>query len=246
MDNTEGTRKPRDSVTTRREASTREGLLANGINCPYCNVLAVSSTEALLNRAFRKLSISFSTQQLLLGDGTRKGRGYAVDLLVTQRPVVVEADEQYHQVQHEQREWDEQRDAQFRAAGYEVYRFTEQQIGESPDACAWHVAEHSGLVPEDDPVFGIRKPMSGPDSATWTGGKPGWDCATCGNHFHAYKRNGKPRVTCSRECQAIWQAESGASTRDRRSNGARMRELWLDPAWREKQTGLIVTKRWNR
>ena len=248
MDNTEGTPQPGGAVETTREASTREATgPTHGSNCPYCGVLAVSSTEALLNKAFRKLSISFSTQQLLLGDGTRKNRGYAVDLLIIQRPVVVEADEPYHQIQHEQRAWDEQRDAEFRAAGYEVFRFTEQEIGVDADACAFYVAEQAGLVPEEEPVFSIRKAMSGPDSATWKGGKPGWDCLTCGTHFHAYKRGyGKPCLTCSLECQRIWQMESGASTRNRRSNGARMRELWNDPEWRAKQTSKIASARWGR
>jgi very-short-patch-repair endonuclease len=247
MDNTEGTPQPGDAVETTREASTREATTpAHGSNCPYCGVLAVSSTEALLNKAFRKLSISFSTQQLLLGDGTRKNRGYAVDLLVIQRPVVVEADELYHQVQHEQRAWDAERDAQFRAAGYEVFRFMEQEIGQDADACAIYVAEQAGLIPEAEPAFSIRKAMSGPDSATWTGGKLAWDCLACGAHFHSYKRGyGKPCTTCSRECQRIWQMESGASTRNRRSNGVRMRELWNDPEWRAEQTSKIASARWG-
>lgn len=245
MDNTEGTLQPRDSVTTTREVSTGKRSPANGMNCPFCDVLAVSSAEALLNRAFRKLSISFSTQQILLGTGYGPGKGYVADLLIMQKPVLVEADEQYHQIQREQQDHDRTRDAAFRAAGYEVFRFTDEEIGENADSCAWHVAETAGLVPEDDPVFKIRQSMSGPDSATWTGGKPAVDCATCGRHFHAYRRNGRPRVTCSRECQVIWQAESGASVRGRSSNGARMRELWNDPAWRAKQTALIVARRWG-
>jgi very-short-patch-repair endonuclease len=246
MENTEGTPQPGDSVETTREASTREAAgLTHGSNCPYCGVLAVSSTEALLNKAFRNLSISFSTQQLLLGDGTRKNRGYAVDLLVLQRPVVVEADERYHQVQHEQRAWDEHRDKQLRAAGYEVFRFGEQEIGENADACARYVAEQAGLTPEENPVFEIRKAMSGPASATWKGGKPGWDCATCGLHFHAYLRDGKPRMTCSRECNRIWQSTSGASVRNRRSNGDRMRQLWADPEWSGRQKRLQREARWG-
>lgn len=247
MGNTEGTPQPGDSVETTREASTgEEGQLTTGTNCPYCGVLAVSSTEALLNKAFRKLGISFSTQQLLLGDGTRKNRGYAVDLLIHQRPVVVEADERYHEVQHEQRAWDEHRDKQLRKAGYTVFRFTEQELGEDADACAVRVAEEAHLFPEMNPVFNIRKAMSGPDSPTWKGGKPGWDCATCGLHFHAYLRDGKPRMTCSRECNRIWQSTSGASVRNRRSNGDKMRAKWADPEWRGRQIKLWYEARWGR
>jgi hypothetical protein len=174
------------------------------------------------------------------------GRGsYQVDILITQRPVIVEADERYHAVQREQREHDARKDAELRAAGYQVFRFTEDQIGASADACAWQVVEQAGLLPEEDPVFVIRKLMSGPDSPTWTGGKPGWDCATCGNHFHAYMVRGKPRVTCSLECNRIWQIESGASVKNRRSNGDKKRVLWSDPAWRAKQTELITAARWD-
>jgi len=246
MGNTEGTPLPGDSVETTREASTgEESPLTTGKNCPYCNVLAVSSTEALLNKAFRTLGISFSTQQLLLGDGTRKNRGYAVDLLVLQRPVVVEADESYHQIQHDQRAWDEHRDKQLRAAGYEVFRFDEQEIGADADACAEHVFDKAKLFFEMNPVFNIRKAMSGPDSATWTGGKPSWDCAICGFHFHAYKRNGRPRMTCSRECNRIWQSTSGASVQNRRSNGDAMRALWADPEWRGQQMRLQKEARWG-
>jgi very-short-patch-repair endonuclease len=241
MGNTEGTPQPGDSVETTREASTRDSaLLTAGSNCPYCGVLAVSSTEALLNKAFRKLGISFSTQQLMFGH-----RSYQVDILITQRPVVVEADEMYHAVQREQREHDARKDAELRAAGYQVFRFNEQEIGADADLCAAVVAEKAGLVPEEDPVFVIRKLMSGPDSPTWTGGKPGWDCATCGEHFHAYLRNGKPRMTCSRECNRIWQSESGASTRNRRSNGDKMRAMWADPQWRAKQVALQREGRWG-
>ena len=89
----------------------------HGSNCPYCGVLAASSTEALLNKAFRKLSISFSTQQSVFTDpswqtgqrgptGPAPGSLYRVDILITQAPVVIEADELYHEIQRDQRELD--------------------------------------------------------------------------------------------------------------------------------------------
>jgi very-short-patch-repair endonuclease len=247
MGNTEGTPQPGDSVETTREASTEKEAPADGMTCPHCKVLAVSSAEALLNRAFRKLSISFSTQQILLGSGYGSDKGYVADLLIIQQPVIVEADERYHQVQRERRERDRIRDAAFHGAGYAVFRFTDEEIGDDANACALYVAERAGLVPEDEPVFKIRQPMSGPDSATWTGGKPGWNCLTCGKHFHAYKRpGGKPCTTCSRECQRIWQMESGASTQNRRSNGEAMRKLWADPEWRAQQIKLSMDARWRR
>ena len=258
MENTEETPQPGGSVETTREASTREVAgPAHGSNCPHCGVLAVSSTEALLNKAFRKLSISFSTQQSVYSDdqrgqarrmptGPTPGSLYRVDILITQAPVVIEADELYHQIQRDQRELDARKDAELRRLGYQVFRFNEQQIGADADACAWTVVNEARLVPEDDPVFVVRKAMSGPDSETWTGGKPGWDCVTCGTHFHSYKRpGGKPCTTCSRECQRIWQMESGASTRDRRSNSAKMQAKWADPEWRERQIRLSHDARWG-
>lgn len=252
MGNTEGTLQPGDSVETTRETSTREDAQSEtGSGCPYCGVLATSSPEALLNRAFRKLSISFTTQQIVYTrDKTRSGRGlpagaYHVDLLIAQAPVVVEADEPYHQLQREQREHDARKDADLRTAGYQVFRFTEQAIGEDADACAELVAAAAQLIPEDYPVFIVRRMMAGIDSPTWKGGKLGWDCATCGWHFHAYLRNGKPRMTCSRECQAIWQTETGASVRNRRSNSESMRKLWADPEWRIQQIRLQRAGRWG-
>lgn len=240
MENTEGTPQPGDSVETAREGSAGDkAQLTQGLDCPYCGVLAVSSTEALLNKAFRKLSISFNTQAVL-----QIGGRYQADILITQRPVVVEADERYHEIQRERQALDARRDAHLRQAGILVYRFTEQEIGIDADACAWYVAEQAQLEPEEFPVFNIRKPQSGPDSRTWKGGKPGWDCVTCGRHFHAYLRNGKPRMNCSHECQSIWQAETGASVRGRRSNSVRMRELWNDLTWRARQTEKIRLTRW--
>lgn len=241
MGNTEGTLQPGDSVETTREASTSEAAqLAAGLNCPYCGVLAVSSTEALLNKAFRKLSISFSTQQLMFGRGS-----YQVDILITQAPVIIEADERYHSVQREQREHDARKDTELRRLGYQVFRFDEQEIGRDADACARLVMHEAHLVAEADPVFVIRKPMSGPDSPTWAGGKPGWDCATCGTHFHAYKVRGKPRVTCSLECNRIWQSETKASQVNRHNDGSKMRAHWADPQWRARQVERQHEGRWG-
>ena len=68
-----------------------------------------------LHRALRKAGISFSTQQPLLGR-------YVADILITQKPVVIEADGNMH-LHAKSRERDAQRDADMRAAGYKVYRF---------------------------------------------------------------------------------------------------------------------------
>jgi len=186
---------------------------------------ANSPLERLLHRALRKAGISFSTQRRLLGR-------YCVDILITQRPVIIEADGNVHLRQGDK---DARRDADLRAAGYEVFRFTGKPICNDPDGCVQQVIDAAGLARDAEPVYDIRNGMSGPDSPTWKGGKPEWICAVCGTKFRAWLRNGKPRTTCSRECQAEWQRTSKASVAGRRSNGDRMRELWADPEWRTEQ-----------
>jgi len=194
------------------------------MNGPAAN----SPLERLLHRALRKAGISFSTQRKLLGL-------YCVDILITQKPVVIEADGNVHL---RQRAKDARRDANLRAAGYEVFRFTGKPICNDPDGCIREVIEAAGLTRDAEPVYDIRNGMSGPDSPTWKGGKPEWTCAVCGTKFRAWLRNGKPRMTCSRPCQAEWQRTSKASVANRRSNGDRMRELWADPEWRARQVRL--------
>lgn len=191
------------------------------MNGPAAN----SPLEKLLHRALRKAGISFSTQRALLGR-------YVVDILITQKPVVIEADGNVHL---RQKDKDARRDADLRATGYEVFRFTGKPISTDPDGCIRQVIEAVGLTPDEDPVYDIRNGMCGPDNPSWKGGKPEWTCATCGKAFHAWKRNGNPRITCSRECNRIWQSQTGASVTGRRSNSDRMKELWADPEWRAKQ-----------
>jgi very-short-patch-repair endonuclease len=248
MDDTEGTSEPEDSVETTREAPVpKQPQVVDGSECSYCGVLAFTPSEVLLNKAFRKLSISFGTQRVISAGhhGHRYTYRYQTDLLVLQAPVVVECDDPYHRKQRGRRELDKVRGFNLRDAGYLVFSFTEQQLGEDADACARQVLEQASLQPEDNPVFDIRQPQSGPASATWRGGMPGWECETCGKHFHAYRRGGvRPCRTCSRECQVIWQRETKASVANRSSNSAKMRELWNNPEWRAKQEEIIRKSRW--
>ena len=168
---------------------------------------ANSPLERLLHRALRKAGISFSTQRLLLGQ-------YVADILITQKPIVIEADGSMH-LHAKSRVRDAARDADMRAAGYEVFRFTGKPINNDPDGCIRQVIEACGLTPDAEPVYDIRNGMCGPDSPSWKGGKPEWTCAVCGTKFRAWLRNGKPRITCSRKCQAIWQKETKASVANR-------------------------------
>lgn len=187
-----------------------------------------SPLEKLLHRALRKAGISFSTQRALLGR-------YVADILITQKPIVIEADGNMH-LHVKARERDAQRDADMRAAGYEVFRFTGKPIINDPDGCIRQVIEAAGLIPDAEPVFDIRNGMTGEANPRWTGGKQEWTCENCGKTFLAYKRGyGKPCRTCSRECHNEWQRTTKASVTGRGSNGDRMRELWADPEWREQQ-----------
>ena len=189
---------------------------------------ANSPLEKLLHRALRKEGISFSTQRTLLGR-------YCVDILITQKPVIIEADGNVHLRQAAK---DAQRDADLRAAGYMVFRFTGRPITTDPDGCIRRVVEDAGLTREAEPVYDIRNGMTGADNPLWKGGKQEWVCQNpaCGKTFLAWKRGyGKDPKCCSRECQSEWQRTSKASVTGRRSNGDRMRELWADPEWRAEQ-----------
>jgi len=249
MDNTDGTIEPVGPLETTREASVeKQPQVVDGSECTYCGVLSLTSSEVLLNRAFRKLSVSFATQCVIAAgrEGHRYEYRYQADLLVLQKPVVIECDDPYHRSQRGRRDLDVVRNNNLRAAGYKIFSFTEKQLGDDADACVKRVMHQSNLVPEDDPVFLIRSPQSGVASATWQGGTPGWECETCGKHFHSYRRGRKPCRTCSRECQKIWQRDTKASVigRDESSHSEKMRELWNDPEWRARQVEKIQMTRW--
>jgi len=166
-----------------------------------------SPLETYLHRAFRKAGISFSTQRQLLGC-------YVCDILITQKPVVVEADGNMH-LHAARREKDAQRNADMRAAGYEVYRFPGAEICRDADGCVQRVIDEAGLTPDTEPVFDIRNGLLAEANPRWKGGKPEWTCAKCGKHFRAYLRNGKVPVTCGRDCQGKWQSETRASVANR-------------------------------
>ena len=166
-----------------------------------------SPLEIYLQRALRKAGISFSTQRQLLGR-------YVADILVTQKPVVIEADGNMH-LHAVQRAKDAQRDADMRAAGYEVYRFHGKLICNDADGCIRQVIAAAGLVADGEPVFDIRNGLLAEANPRWKGGKPEWTCAKCGKRFRAYLRNGKPPATCGRECQGQWQSETRASVVNR-------------------------------
>ncbi|MES1975775.1 MAG: DUF559 domain-containing protein [Pseudomonadota bacterium] len=191
-----------------REAQRKNWLeRLSTMNGPSAN----SPLEALLYRSLAKAGISFSTQRVLLGR-------YCVDILIAQKPVVIEADGNTHLRKKAE---DTARDATLRAAGYEVFRFTGKPICNDPDGCIAQVIEATGLVPDEDPVSDIRNGMVGSDNPRWKGGKTEWVCAVCGVRFLAWSSGyGKPRVTCSKECLTQWQKETLVSVRNRRPWGS--------------------------
>jgi very-short-patch-repair endonuclease len=195
-----------------------------------------SPLEQTLHKALLAAGISFTTQQLLLDR-------YLVDILITQKPIVIEADGNGHLLTVEK---DAVRDADLRAAGYEVFRFTGKPIINDPQGCVQQVVDTAGLVPESEPEGLVYNGATGSNNPRWTGGKPEWTCEVCGTVFLAYKVRGKPRRTCSRECQTEWQRTSRASVIGRRSNSEQMRALWDDPEWRERQIQLQREGRWGK
>lgn len=171
-----------------------------------------SPLEKYLHRALAKEGISFSTQRELLGR-------YVVDILVTQKPVVIEADGNMH-LHRVQAAKDAERNAAMRAAGYEVYRFHGKLICNDADGCVRQVIEAAGLVADAEPVFDIRNGLMAEANPRWKGGKPEWTCANCGEKFRSWPRGyGKPCITCSRACQVEWQRKTRASVANRRPWG---------------------------
>lgn len=169
-----------------------------------------SPLKIYLHRALRKAGISFSTQRQILGR-------YVADILVTQKPVVIEADGNMHLLPA-QREKDAQRDADMRAAGYEVYRFPGKPICNDADACIRQVIEAAGLVADEEPVYDIRNGLMAEANPRWKGGQQEWVCKnpSCGKTFTSWKRGyGKDPQCCSRECQSEWQKLTRASVATR-------------------------------
>jgi very-short-patch-repair endonuclease len=171
-----------------------------------------SPLEKYLHRALRKEGISFSTQRPILGR-------YVADILITQKPVVIEADGNMH-LHAKMRERDARRDADMRAAGYEVFRFHGKAICNDADGCIRQVIEAAGLTRDAEPVYDIRNGLMAEANPRWKGGKPEWTCANCGVKFRSWPRGyGKPCITCSRACQVEWQRKTRASVANRRPWG---------------------------
>jgi very-short-patch-repair endonuclease len=108
---------------------------------------STSPLEELLHESLRKARISFATHQPILGR-------FIVDVLITQKPVIVEADGSSHLHRAAVRK-DAERDAVTAAAGYQTVRIPYRRIADDPDGCVQRLILEAGLVPEDDPAFVI-------------------------------------------------------------------------------------------
>ncbi len=107
-----------------------------------------SPQEQLLQQAVIRAAVSFETQPQILK--------YFPDILLHQKPIIVEAYSWYHQTPACLRS-DAERDSALTAAGYTVVRFTNGEIEADADGCVRRLMDRFGLVAEDDAVAVIRR-----------------------------------------------------------------------------------------
>lgn len=158
---------------------------------------ANSPLEKLLQAALLKSGISFSTQRVLLGR-------YCADILITQKPVVVEADGAVHNLPAAKAR-DAERDAALTEAGYQVFRFSGTRINRDAAACIAEVIAEAGLTPDAEPVADIRTGMKGEENPNWTGGPQAATCAQCGAvTTRPRHRTTVKRTFCNSKCYGAW------------------------------------------
>lgn len=179
---------------------------------------ANSPLEKLLQAALLKAGISFSTQRVLLGR-------YCVDILIDQKPVIIEADGAFH---HLRKEKDARRDADLLDAGKVVFRFTGSQINADAVACVHEVIEAAGLIPDAEPVADIRTGMMGPENPNWTGGPQTVTCTFCGaESTRNVFRTQQKKMFCNSKCYGAWlRAHPEESNRRLRIDWSDLPELW--------------------
>ena len=151
--------------------------------------------ERRLHDALKAAGIGFRTQSLLLGR-------YLVDIELQQRHVVIEADGAQHTLP-QKRKADAERDADLKAAGWRVFRFTGSEINADAARCVRQVIKACRLRPDADPVFEIVTRFAGPAHPNWKGGAVAFTCENpaCGKVFYRQPthRQGK-RAFCSHPC----------------------------------------------
>ena len=168
--------------------------------------LRLTSREATCTGPSRKAG------HLVLHPARNCSAATSLDILISQRPVVVEADGNMHLHARSSASSDAQRDADMRAGrAIEVFRFDGKPICNDADGCA---SVRWSRRPASCPRL-TRSSTSGTGSwprpaPTWKGGKPEWTCATCGKKFRYLRR--QPRyvqAACNR------MQTGGASGEDR-------------------------------
>lgn len=182
---------------------------------------ANSPLEKLLQAALMKAGISFSTQRVLLDR-------YCVDILITQKPAIIEADGALHNLRKQQ---DAERDAALAEAGYRVFRFTGAPINRDAAACVAQVIEACGLTPDAEPVADIRTGMMGPENPNWQGGPVTVICAQCG--AETTRNNHRVKTTqkqfCDSKCYGAWLTDHPeASNRRLRTDWSELSSLYAD------------------
>jgi very-short-patch-repair endonuclease len=101
--------------------------------------------EVALHDALIRASVSFTANAIMLD------ARYIVDVLVHQRPLIIEADGVSHRIGGNA-DRDAERAADLEAAGFTIARFTYKQLGDDPDGCMASLGLHS----EDHPQFDIQ------------------------------------------------------------------------------------------
>lgn len=175
-------------------AKSRENLLKRlpTMQGPSAN----SPLEKLLQGALVRSGISFSTQRVLLNR-------FCVDVLITQKPVVVEADGALHQLPRG-RQRDAERDAALTAAGFQVFRFTGTELNRNAMACVAKVVATASLIPEAEPVVDIRDGMRRSENPNWNGGPITVVCAQCGTQSVRPRHRATKRAFCNMKCYGAW------------------------------------------
>jgi very-short-patch-repair endonuclease len=155
---------------------------------------ANSPLEKLLHRALKKAGISFSTQRALINH-------YVVDILISQKSVVIEADGVLHRLHPAK---DIVRDQELTNAGYRVFRFCGKEINRDPDGCIKSVITACDLHRDAKPVYDIRNGMVGKDNPNWKE-KIAIPCSACGKILYS-TLNGMTykHKFCNVRCYAAW------------------------------------------
>jgi very-short-patch-repair endonuclease len=104
-----------------------------------------SLAEKLLQEALKRAHVSFKANAVLL-DGK-----YVADVLITQRPLIIEADGSSHWLSQAQI-YDEQREVELVEAGYEIIRFSYEQL----QADVYECVAQLNLDAETQPTFSVR------------------------------------------------------------------------------------------